>query len=46
MESVSKMLGHASISTTAIYARITNTKVAREMEEFEKKFAPQESWQL
>lgn len=46
MESVSKMLGHASISTTAIYARITNTKVAREMAEFEKKLSPEKSWQL
>lgn len=46
MESVSKMLGHASIRTTAIYARITNSKVAREMAEFEKKLGPQELWQL
>ncbi len=33
MESVSKMLGHANIRITQIYARITNKKVERDMEE-------------
>lgn len=36
LESVSKMLGHASIHTTTIYARITNEKIASEMECFER----------
>lgn len=31
MESVSKMLGHTSIRTTQIYARITNKKVEKDM---------------
>lgn len=31
IESVSKMLGHTKISTTQIYARITNKKVERDM---------------
>lgn len=42
MESVSKMLGHASITTTAIYARITNEKVAREMAVFERNLCESE----
>lgn len=31
IESVSKMLGHTKIQTTQIYARITNNKIANEM---------------
>ena len=34
IESVSKMLGHTSINTTQIYARVTNKKVSREMGAF------------
>ena len=33
MESVSKMLGHTNIKTTAIYARITNKKIEHDMEQ-------------
>ena len=33
MKSVSKMLGHTNIRITQIYARITNKKVERDMEE-------------
>lgn len=32
IESVSKMLGHTNIQTTQIYARITNEKISRDME--------------
>ena len=31
VESVSKMLGHANIKTTQIYARITNKKIEHDM---------------
>lgn len=32
IESVSKMLGHTNIQTTQIYARITNDKISKDME--------------
>jgi integrase/recombinase XerD len=32
IETVSKMLGHTSIQTTQIYARIINVKVSQDME--------------
>jgi site-specific recombinase XerD len=37
METVSKMLGHTSIRTTQIYARITNSKIGNDMNELAKK---------
>lgn len=37
IESVSKMLGHTNIKTTQIYARITNQKISRDMQELAEK---------
>lgn len=37
METVSKMLGHTSIRTTQIYARITDSKIGNDMTELSKK---------
>jgi len=37
METVSKMLGHTSIRTTQIYARITYSKIGNDMQELSKK---------
>jgi site-specific recombinase XerD len=37
METVSKMLGHTSIRTTQIYARITDSKIGNDMQELSEK---------
>ena len=39
IETVSKMLGHTNITTTQIYARITNNKISKDMEGVSDKFA-------
>jgi site-specific recombinase XerD len=39
METVSKMLGHTSIRTTQIYARITDSKIGNDMSVLAKKLA-------
>ncbi len=36
-ETVSKMLGHTTIRTTQIYARITDSKIGNDMQELSKK---------
>lgn len=32
IESIAKMMGHASIASTQIYAQITNIKISRDMD--------------
>lgn len=39
IETVSKMLGHTNISTTQIYARITNDKISKDMDGLSSKFS-------
>ncbi len=42
METVGQMLGHKSIQSTQIYARVTETKVSRDMKPLKKKYAGEE----
>ncbi|GAA4329114.1 hypothetical protein GCM10023149_33560 [Mucilaginibacter gynuensis] len=42
IETVGKMLGHKNIRSTQIYARVTDTKVSRDMRALKKKYAGQE----
>ncbi|MFR9543922.1 MAG: site-specific integrase [Rikenellaceae bacterium] len=39
IETVSRMLGHTNISTTQIYARITNDKISKDMDGLSEKFS-------
>ena len=39
IESIAKMLGHSSIMTTKIYARVMDKTISREMQTMRRKFA-------
>ena len=39
IETVSKMLGHSSLKTTQIYAKVVDTKISKDMDELEKKIS-------
>lgn len=39
IESVSKILGHTNITTTQIYAKVTNTKLENDISAFESKIS-------
>jgi integrase len=42
IETVGQMLGHKSIQTTQLYARVTDTRISRDMKPLKKKYAGQE----
>lgn len=39
LETVSKMLGHSSLKTTQIYARIVDTKISKDMDQLQKRLS-------
>ncbi len=44
IETVSQMLGHTSIKTTQIYARITHQKISQDMEILSHKLKKMKDW--
>lgn len=46
LESVSKMMGHKNITTTLIYAKITNQKISRDLDKLEIQLKPMEQEML
>ncbi len=43
LESVSKMMGHSDLSTTLIYAKITNKKISNDLDKLEQQLKPLEN---
>lgn len=42
LESVSKMMGHKKLTTTLIYAKITNKKISQDLDRLEQQLKPME----
>ncbi|ETK08485.1 integrase, partial [Tannerella sp. oral taxon BU063 isolate Cell 1/3] len=43
IESIAKMIGHASISSTQIYAQVTDKKISEDMDKLIKKLRQSDS---